>query len=170
MMREVLTRRFGDQDKAKDLPALLMVDGGKGQLAVAESVLKENDFLSDIDLVGIAKERQDEGEKLYKPGRKNPIILPVHNPVLLYLMRIRDESHRFGINFHRSLRNKQTLGSQLDSIPGVGPSRKEKLLKQIGSLKKVSEAPVADLLAVDGIGADLAEQIHSYFHDKPGPR
>ena len=168
MMREVLNRRFSHRGKGKELPALLMVDGGKGQLAVAESVLKEYDLLNDIDLIGIAKERQNEGEKLYKPGRKNPIVLPAHNPVLLYLMRIRDESHRFGISFHRSLRNKQTLGSQLDGIPGVGPSRKKKLLKQIGSLKKISEAPVADLMAVEGIGTELAEQIHSYFHDKPG--
>ena len=167
MMREVLNRRFGDQNKDKDLPALLMVDGGKGQLAVAESVLKKYELLTDIDLIGIAKEREDEGEKLYKPGRKNPIILPHHNPVLLYLMRIRDESHRFGISFHRSLRNKQTLGSQLDAIPGVGPSRKEKLLKQIGSLRKISKAPAADLMEVEGIGAELAEQIHRYFHDKP---
>ena len=167
MMREVLNRRFGDQNKDNDLPALLMVDGGKGQLAVAGSVLKKYQLLTDIDLIGIAKEREDEGEKLYKPGRKNPIILPHHNPVLLYLMRIRDESHRFGISFHRSLRNKQTLGSQLDAIPGVGPSRKEKLLKQIGSLRKISEAPAAELMEVEGIGAELAEQIHRYFHDKP---
>ena len=167
MMREVLNRRFGDQPQKSELPELLMVDGGKGHLAVAESVLKENDLLSDVDLIGIAKERRDEGEKLYKPGRKNPVILPAHNPVLLYLMRIRDESHRFGISFHRSLRNKQTLSSQLDDIPGVGAARKKQLLKKIGSLKKISEAPVEDLIEVEGIGAELAEQIHSSFHDKP---
>ena len=164
MMREVLTRRFRDSSAHGDYPELLLVDGGKGQLSVAEAILKENFLLTDIDLIGIAKERQDEGEKLYKAGRKNPIILPPHNPVLLYLMRIRDESHRFGLSFHRSLRNKQTLGSELDDIPGVGPARKKQLLKQIGSLKKISEAPVADLMAVDGIGAELAEQIHNYFH------
>ena len=167
MMREVLNRRFGDRPQKSEHPELLMVDGGKGQLAVAESVLKENGLLSDIDLIGIAKERLDEGEKLYKPGRKNPIILPAHNPVLLYLMRIRDESHRFGVNFHRSLRNKQTLSSQLDDIPGVGAARKKRLLKKIGSLKKIAEAPIEDLVEVEGIGAELAGQIHSYFHDKP---
>ena len=167
MMREVLNRRFAEQKEVDDLPELLMVDGGKGQLAVAESILKENNLLQTIDLIGIAKERQDEGEKLYRPGRKNPIILPAHNPVLLYLMRIRDESHRFGVTFHRSLRNKQTLSSKLDEIPGVGPVRKKQLLKQIGSLKKISEASVADLMTVDGIGAELAEEIHNYFQITP---
>ena len=82
-------------------------------------------------------------------------------------MRIRDESHRFGVSFHRSLRNKETLGSRLDTIPGVGPARKKQLLKQIGSLKKISEAAVTELMAVDGIGPELAEQIHDHFHGKP---
>ena len=170
MMREVLTRRFSDANPESEYPELLLVDGGKGQLSVAESILKENGLLAEIDLIGIAKERQDEGEKLYKPGRKNPIILPPHNPVLLYLMRIRDESHRFGVSYHRSLRNKHTLGSRLDTIPGVGPARKKQLLKQIGSLKKISEAAVTELMAVDGIGPELAEQIYDHFHDESTPR
>lgn len=164
MMREVLTRRFSKDRDNLDLPDLLMVDGGKGQLAIAESVLREFGLLNDLNLIGIAKERQDEGEKLYKPGRKNPVRLPAHNPVLLFLMRIRDESHRFGVRFHRSLRNKKTLSSRLDKIPGVGPARKKNLLKQIGSLKKISEAGVEELHRVDGIGLELAEQIHAYFN------
>lgn len=82
-------------------------------------------------------------------------------------MRIRDESHRFGISFHRKLRNKKTLTSQLDNIPGVGPARKKQLLKKIGSAKKISEASVQELCQVEGIGAELAEQIHSYFHPTP---
>ena len=163
MMREVLSRRFNDSKRESEYPELLLVDGGKGQLSVAESILKEYGLLAEIDLIGIAKERQDEGEKLYKPGRKNPIILPPHNPVLLYLMRIRDESHRFGVSYHRTLRHKQTLGSRLDTIPGVGPARKKQLLKQIGSLKKISEAPVTALMAVDGIGPELAKLIHNHF-------
>ena len=167
MMREVLTRRFSASNPESNFPEMLLVDGGKGQLSVAVSILKEYDLLTEIDCIGIAKERQDEGEKLYKPGRKNPIILPPHNPVLLYLMRIRDESHRFGVSFHRSLRNKQTLGSRLDTIPRVGPARKKQLLKQIGSLKKISEAAVTDLMAVDGIGPELAEQIYDHFHEEP---
>lgn len=164
MMREVLERRFEEESEESELPNILLVDGGKGQLAVAESVLKKKGLFSRIDLLGIAKERHDKGEKLYKPGRKNPILLPPHNPVLLYLMRIRDESHRFGVSFHRKLRNKETLASQLDNIPGVGPARKKRLLKKIGSVKKISKASVQELSRVQGIGAELAEQIHAYFH------
>ncbi len=166
MMKEVLSRRFSDLKADAGLPDLLLVDGGKGQLAIAEAVLKKNDLLEKIELLGIAKEHHDEGEKLYKPGRKNPIVLPAHNPVLLFLMRIRDESHRFGITFHRSLRNKRTLASQLDAIPGIGSTRKKLLLQHIGSLKKIKEASIARLQEVEGIGVELAEQIHSYFHGK----
>ncbi len=167
MMREVLLRRFEDQENGRALPDLLVVDGGKGQLSVAGSVMKEKGLPGKFDLVAIAKERSDEGEKLFKPGRKNPIVLPPHNPVLLYLMRIRDESHRFGVSFHRRLRNKKTLNSQLDQIPGVGSSRKRQLLRQIGSLAKIAQAPVEKLREVDGIGVELAEQIHAYFNDMP---
>src|SRR5665811_1741219 len=97
----------------RDRPDLLMVDGGRGQLGVAMRVARELGMgeVQGLDLIGIAKEKQDEGEKLYQPGRKNPIILPAHNPVLLFLMRIRDESHRYGVTFHRKLRNKSTLAS-----------------------------------------------------------
>ena len=166
MMQEVLSRRFSNLTADAEIPDLLIVDGGKGQLAIAEDVLFKNGLLERIDLLGIAKERRDEGEKLYKPGRKNPIVLPSHNPVLLFLMRIRDESHRFGVTLHRSLRNKNTLASQLDGIPGIGPTRKKHLLQKIGSLKKIKDASVARLQEVEGIGAELAEQIHSYFHNK----
>jgi excinuclease ABC subunit C len=164
MMREIMIRRFSKDNDDLDLPGLLMVDGGKGQLAVAESVVREFNLSGALELISIAKERADEGEKLYKPGRKNPIILPSHNPALLYLMRIRDESHRFGVRFHRSLRNRKTLSSQLDEIPGIGPSRKRNLLRALGSLQNISEAGVEELHRVDGIGHELAEQIHSYFH------
>jgi len=78
-------------------------------------------------------------------------------------MRIRDEAHRFGVTFHRSLRTKKTLTSKLDRIPGVGPVRKEKLLRSIGSLKKISHATIEQLSEIDGIGTELAEQIHTYL-------
>jgi len=169
MMREVLIRRFADIDSETALPDLFVVDGGKGHLAVAESVIRETGLEGNIELLAIAKERHDEGEKLFKPGRKNPILLPIHNPVLLYLMRIRDESHRFGVSFHRSLRNKKTLTSQLEQISGIGASRKRQLLKEIGSVAKISEASLEQLSQVEGIGNELAAQIYSYFHDKPSP-
>jgi len=164
MMAETIRKRFDKSPELTVLPDIFMVDGGKGQLAVAEAIIKELGLENQISLLGIAKERADEGEKIYRPGRKNPIILPGHNPVLLYLMRVRDEAHRFGITFHRSLRKKRSLTSTLDQIPGVGAERKKRLLKSIGSLKKISRASIAELQEVEGIGEELARQIHSFFN------
>ncbi len=163
MMREVLERRFTRAIKENTLPDLFVVDGGKGQLNIAISVTRKLGISQDIELVGIAKERKNEGEKLYRPGRKNPILLPAHNPVLLYFMRIRDESHRYGVTFHRKIRNKKTLTSELDTIEGVGKEKKEALLKTIGSLKKIRNASITELQAVDGIGPKLAQKIFSHF-------
>ena len=164
MMREVLIRRFSRGQEEDDLPDLFVVDGGKGQLNMALEVADELGVRERLDWLGIAKEREEEGEKLFKPGRKNPILLPGHNPVLLYLMRIRDESHRFGVTFHRKRRNKNTLSSELDQIPGVGGERKKRLLRHFGSLKRVRAASPDELQEVNGIGADLAGMIHSHFH------
>lgn len=117
-----------------------------------------------IDLVAIAKEKAEEGEKLFRPGRKNPVLLPAHSPVLLYLMRIRDEAHRFGITFHRRLRGREQLQSRLDAIEGIGPKRKQQLLRTLGSLRRVAEADLDTLAAVPGIGPELARQIHTSLH------
>ena len=163
MMREVLLRRFQKGIDEGNLPDLFMVDGGKGQLGIAEAAVKELGLIQEVSLVGIAKERQDEGEKLYRPRRKNPIILPPHNPVLLHLMRIRDEAHRFGITFHRKLRNKKSMASTLDSIPGVGPTRKKALLSSMGSIKNISRSSIEDLSQVKGVGPELAQVIYQYF-------
>lgn len=166
MMREVLERRLTRAIKEDTLPDLFVVDGGKGQLNIAISVAKSLGIENQLELVGIAKERHEEGEKLYKPGRKNPIVLPAHSPVLLYLMRIRDESHRYGVTFHRKIRNKATLTSELDQIEGIGAERKELLLKKIGSLKKIKAASLQDLQQVDGVGPKLAQKIYSSLHKK----
>jgi len=163
MMREVINRRFRKGLELNDLPDLFLVDGGKGQLGVAQSVAAELGISKEVELFGIAKERQEEGEKLYKPGRKNPLVLPPYDPVLLYLMQIRDEAHRYGVTFHRSIRNKATLSSRLDHIPGVGLIRRKKLLKQLGSAKRVASATIDELQAVDGIGEELAESIYRFF-------
>ncbi len=136
MMKEVIYRRFKRGIEHNDLPDLFMVDGGRGQLGIAMAAAQDLQLGTSLNLLGIAKERIDEGEKLYKPGRKNPIILPSHNPVLLYLMRIRDEAHRYGITFHRSLRRKNTLASRLDNIPGVGPTTRKKLLTRLWQHQK----------------------------------
>lgn len=168
MMAEVLERRFIRGIKEENLPDLFMVDGGKGQLGMALRIADNLSLRDRLDWIGIAKERGDEGEKLYKPGRKNPIILAAHDPVLLHLMKIRDEAHRFGITFHRKLRNKKTLTSELDHIPGVGPSRKKLLLRSLGSLKQIKLASAEVLQNVPGIGTELAQQIYNHFHQPDG--
>jgi excinuclease ABC subunit C len=164
MMREVLERRMAKGIETDQLPDLLLLDGGKGQLQVAIDVLSRFELLQRIDLAAIAKEKAEEGEKLFRPERKNPILLPAHSPVLLYLMRIRDEAHRFGITFHRKLRGKEQLHSRLDEIEGIGPKRKKQLLQTLGSFKRVIEARVDDLAEVPGIGPELARLIYRQLH------
>jgi excinuclease ABC subunit C len=164
MMREVLMRRLSRGIKEETLPDLFIVDGGRGQLGMALAVASELGITEELDWIGIAKEKQDEGEKLYKPGRKNPLLLRSHDPVLLYLMRIRDESHRYGITFHRKLRRKATLSSELDKIPGIGKAKKKNLLRHMGSLKRVKAATMEELMAVNGIGRELAEKIFFHFN------
>lgn len=166
MMAEVLERRLQRGLTDNDLPDLLMVDGGRGQLGIALRIAREqgvNDG-QPLEWLGIAKEKEEEGEKLYRPGRKNPIVLPAHHPALLYLMRIRDESHRYGVTFHRRLRAKATLTSELDDIAGIGPRKKQALLKTLGSLTRIREASEETLATVDGIGPELARTIHRHFH------
>jgi excinuclease ABC subunit C len=169
MMDEVLVRRM-ETGLAKDnLPDMLLLDGGKGQLNIAVNVLARFDLLNRIDLVAIAKGKQEEGEKLFRPGRKNPVLLPGHSPVLLYLMRVRDESHRFGITFHRKLRNRATLHSRLDNLSGVGEKRKKLLLKGLGSYKRIMAATVDELTAVPGIGGKTAASIYNQLHETADP-
>jgi len=171
MMAEVLERRLKRGLAENDLPDLLMVDGGRGQLGIALRVAREMGMsdVQELDWLGIAKEKEEEGEKLYKPGRKNPIILPAHNPVLLYLMRIRDESHRYGVSFHRKLRNKSTLASELDAISGIGPKKKQMLLKTLGSLTQIKQTSEKMLTRVPGIGPELAREIRHHFHPSEQP-
>lgn len=166
MMEEVLQRRLSRAIREDTLPDLFIVDGGRGQLGVAMRVADDLGIRDDLDWVGIAKEKNEEGEKLYKPGRKNPVLLKSHNPVLLYLMRIRDESHRYGVTFHRRLRGKASIASTLDQIAGIGPDRKKKLLKHLGSLKRIREASVAELTSVPGIGKATARAIHKHLMEQ----
>lgn len=167
MMAEVLERRLRRGIAEQNMPDLLVVDGGKGQLNVAVRVLAELDLSKDVEVAGIAKEKKEEGEKLYRPGRKNPILLPHNSPNLLFLMRIRDESHRFGITFHRNLRKRENFSSKLDKIPGIGEGRRRILLKKMGSFKRISQATAEQLAEVPGIGPALARQIWNYFHGRP---
>ena len=164
MMGEVLARRFTQSEKKETLPNLLVIDGGKGHLNVAFDILNKKGLLDQVELVSIAKDKISKADKIYKPGRKNPLSLPRHSPVLFFLMQVRDESHRFGITFHRRLRRKTILTSELDNVPGIGPSRKDLLLRALGSLAKIKNANLDELTAVQGIGPELAEQIWNFFH------
>lgn len=164
MMTEVLSRRFSTDDKGAVLPDLLVIDGGKGHLNVAWDVLKEKGLQEQVELVSIAKDKENKTDKIYRPGRKNPLSLVRHSPVLFFMMQVRDEAHRFGISLHRRLRRKSALASELDTVPGIGPSRRKMLLKTLGSLAKVKKAEPRELAAVPGIGTELAEQIWDFFH------
>ena len=162
MLREVLMRRFVRAINETDLPDLVVIDGGKGQLGVAEAVFKDLG-VEDLPAVGIAKSRaEDEGrspERFFIPGRMNPIILPQHSAVVRLMAHIRDEAHRFAITYHRKKRGKATLKTSLTSIPGVGPARAKALLKHFGSVAKVKAASVEEIAAVPGIGEELARAI-----------
>jgi excinuclease ABC subunit C len=163
MMAEVLERRLKRGVEEDDLPDLLVVDGGKGQLNVAVSKVRQFSLEDRLELAGIAKEKGEEGEKIYRPGRKNPILLARHSPLLLFLMKIRDESHRYGVTFHRRLRHKAAFVSELDKVPGIGPARKKQLLTAFGSLENIKKASVDELASIGGVGPELAATIHEFF-------
>ena len=165
-MAEVLKRRYGKGEDAQPWPDLLMVDGGKGQLHIAAAVLKELGIWGQFDLAAIAKKEEAAGEtedKIYLPGRANPVNFSRDANLLLFLQRIRDEAHRFVITFHRKRRGKTAVVSVLDSIPGVGKERKRALLKHFGSIKKIRAASPEELGNVPGIPQHTAEAIYSAF-------
>ncbi|MEL7367503.1 MAG: excinuclease ABC subunit UvrC [Myxococcota bacterium] len=172
-MYEVLSRRFRRGLAENDLPDLVVIDGGKGQLGVAKAVFKDLG-VERVDLISLAKSRvqgtdgQDapvrSDERVFKPDLRDPVVLSQRSAELLLLARIRDEAHRFAITFQRELRRKDRLRSPLDDIPGVGPTRKKALLKHLGSLKRVQAASVEDLANVPGIGQKAAEAIYRALH------
>ena len=161
MMAEVIGRRFrrakeqeNEEDgRWADLPDLVIVDGGKGQLNAALGVLEAVDM--NVSITGLAK----ENEELFLPGRSDSILLPRDSQALFLVQRIRDEAHRFALTFHRAKRSKATFQSSLDTVAGVGPSRKRALMRTFGSIKAIREASVEELAKVEGISAKLAEQI-----------
>ena len=162
-MKEVLSRRLGKGVASEPLPNLIMVDGGKGQLGIALAVISELDLHNRIDLIAIAKKdekRGDKQDKIFLPKRANPVQFGRDTDLLLFLQHIRDEAHRFAIDLHRRRRHKQTLQSALDAIPGVGPKRKEQLLRHFKSVKKIREATVEELSDLPGISGNLAKIIH----------
>jgi excinuclease ABC subunit C len=183
MMYEVLSRRYRHQE---NLPDLIVVDGGKGQLGVALSVLKDLGIRG-MDVIGLAKDRPEDllhipgrqGERkagaagldkghdrVYLPGRKDPLYLYKWPAVLFLLQRIRDEAHRFAISYYRKAKEKQDLQSLLDEIPGIGRTRKRDLLVSLGDLKKIGQSSIDDLQKVPGIGKALAGQIHDFLQSR----
>jgi len=158
----VLRRRFGKGEKSKPYPDLLVVDGGKGQLNIAVSVVKDLKIKGKFEIIGIAKKDEKKGElldKIFKPGRANPVNFGKERDLLLFLQRVRDEAHRFAISFHRKRRGKASIRSVLDTIPGIGKKRKQILLKHFKSIKKIRTATVEELSAVPGISRKSAEAV-----------
>jgi len=181
-MEEVLDRRFArlDADRAPAAageadpgvrrprrfaypPSLIVVDGGRGQLSVAESVLERRGLR--IPAIGLAKRL----EEVYVPGRPEPLDIPRGSEALFVLQHLRDEAHRFAITYHRSKRTKRALRSPLDEIPGVGETRRKALLRRFGSMARLRAAAPEEIAATPGIGPALAATIHDALHSPVPP-
>lgn len=165
-MAEALRRRYARVRKGEvPMPDILFVDGGKGQLAQAMTVLDEVE-LGWLQVVGVAKgrDRKPGQEQLFVAGRERPILLPPDSPALHLIQQIRDEAHRFAITGHRQRRSKARRTSTLEQIPGLGPKRRRELLRQFGGLQGVRNAGIGDLAKVQGISRGLAERIYNNLH------
>ena len=170
-MEEVLTRRFRRWQAAQEqtapgekkdpsfafLPDLLIVDGGKGQLSRAVSVLEKFDLLGKVPVVGLAKQQ----EELFRPGISQSLLLPRHSQGLYLVQRIRDEAHRFAITAHRNKRTKLGLASRLDAIDGIGPKRRKALLMKFGSITDIQQASIEELTSIKGITPEIAMALKS---------
>ena len=174
-MEEMLRRRFsrllaerdeptGRRRRFAYPPSLVVVDGGRGQLGVASSVLA--DLALEIPHVGLAKRL----EEVYFPDRSEPLVIPRGSEALFVLQHLRDEAHRFAITYHRQKRERRALVSPLDDIVGVGPARKKALLKRFGSLARLQRAVVTDIAATPGVGPELARAIFERLHGASDPR
>jgi excinuclease ABC subunit C len=174
-MEEVLTRRLTAYLTERDRPIgergerpgrfsyppqLLLVDGGKGQLAVAERVVRELGLESEIPVASLAK----RFEQVYVPGRSEPVDVPRQSEALFMLQRLRDEAHRFANTFHRDLRGKRMTTSALDGVPGLGPTRQKRLLKELGGVGGVKKASLEQLTALPWLPDRVAEAVHTKLH------
>jgi excinuclease ABC subunit C len=191
MMREVLERRFkrliaesprlnadvalaavapvdiGSDDETP-WPDLVLIDGGQGQLRVAQETLTALG-LTDIPLVAVAKGvDRDAGRETFHQAGTSPFKLPPRDPVLYFIERLRDEAHRFAIGSHRARRKKDIREAGLQEIPGIGPTRKRALLRHFGTMKAIERASVPDLSKVAGVSAETARKIYDFFHEKAG--
>jgi excinuclease ABC subunit C len=155
----VSPRRRGSGRRFAYPPSLIVVDGGRGQLSVAEKVLADRGL--EIPAVGLAKRL----EEVYLPGQPDPLVIPRGSEALFVLQHIRDEAHRFAVTYHRLKRSKRALRSILDEIPGVGETRKKTLLRRFGSLTRLRQATVEEIAAVPGFGPSLARTVHERLHE-----
>ncbi len=168
MIAEVLRRRFTHERDSKILPDLLVVDGGKGQLNQALGVLEELDLRGRVPVVALAKKirattevRPETSDRLYLPGRKNPLLLKKNPPLHFLLSRLRDEAHRVAVSYYQSRHRQDTLQSRLDEIRGIGPKRRRNLIRRFGSVRKLAEASVEEISQVPGVSRKLAAAIYA---------
>ena len=178
-MHEILGRRLKRGLAEGDLPDLIVIDGGKGQLASAQAAMRDLG-VEGVDLVSLAKSR-DLGddtrgttsvrspERVFLVDRKDPVVLPQTAPELFALTRLRDEAHRFAITFQRKVSRKRGLASVLDEVPGLGPARRTALLRHFGSVKRLREVSLDELAEVEGIGPAVAERVHAFLHAHGDP-
>lgn len=176
MMYEVLLRCYQKAVEENDLPDLVLLDGGRGHLNVAQEVFRELE-MKGIDLISLAKERSSKDqaslrfgrteEKIFHPQFKEPFILGSHSPLLHLLDRIRDEAHRFAITYHKKRRGREIIRSELGEVPGIGKVRQRELLKYFGSLEKIKESTVEELLNAPKMNPKLAHILYQYFHPSP---
>ncbi|MEP9397324.1 excinuclease ABC subunit UvrC [Mesorhizobium sp. KR2-14] len=187
MMREVMTRRFSrllkehgdavdgaseaDADEISNgafpaWPDVILIDGGQGQMTAVRQILSDLGIEDRVVAIGVAKgvDRDAGRERFFAKGRES-FTLPVRDPVLYFVQRLRDEAHRFAIGSHRARRKKEMTRNPLDEISGIGPTRKRALLLHFGTAKAVSRAAVEDLVAVDGISESIARIVYNHFHD-----
>ncbi len=157
-----------DDTAFPDRPDLVLIDGGAGQLKVAQEVMADLG-IDGIRLVGVAKgpDRDAGREHFHMPGRDFFMLEP-RDPVLYFIQRLRDEAHRFAIGTHREKRRKAIGANPLEEIGGIGPKRKRALLNHFGSAKAVSRAGIEDMMAVEGISAEMAQKIYDFFHERRG--
>ena len=164
-MNEVVTRRLvGSLRKSEafaELPDLILIDGGKGQLSAAlEAVAASGE--QHVTMIGLAK----RNEEIFRPGFPDPIVLPRNSKALHLIQRVRDEAHRFAITFHRNLRGKSVRASVLNQIPGIGPTRRKALLKHFGSVLRVKDATLEELIHAPNMNTPCAEAVYVFFHSE----
>lgn len=175
MMHEVLTRRYIRAVEEGDLPNLVMVDGGKGQMGVALKVFDEL-AISNVDLIALAKGKKESPaldgkgeEQIFVPWMSNPVVLASSSPELLLLDKIRDEAHRFAVAYHRKLRRREYYASPLDEIPGIGLARKKRLIKCFGSIEGIRNATIGQLTEIGKLPAKYAAEIFHSLHKAEAP-